>query len=56
MTTITQTIAINGLAKVNARSAWHPRVTAVPVMTQKIFFPVLSMQNPDIGDATAERM
>ena len=42
--------------KLKAKRAWQPKVTRIPAMTQKIFFPDLSMRNPNNGDATAEMM
>ena len=40
--------------KVKAKRAWHPKVTTTPRMTQKMFFPTLSIKNPKKGEATAD--
>lgn len=53
---ITLTMATYGLIKVNANRAWQPIVTVVPRITQKIFLPLLSIRNPNTGEATADMM
>ena len=50
------TMATYGLMKVNANRAWQPIVTVVPRITQNIFLPLLSIRNPNTGEATADMM